>query len=92
MKNERSILTGQLLDFKQTKLQVIYSFTSITMWNDYLQQISVLEKELETFQSVSDELLAKEKIRLKEMVQAVEVQKSLEVEEIENRYKSQVLN
>ena len=60
LKNERSILTGQLLDFKQTKLQVIYSFTSITMWNDYLQQISVLEKELETFQSVSDELLAKE--------------------------------
>jgi dynein heavy chain, axonemal len=61
LKNERSILTGQLLDFKKTKLQVIYSFTSITMWNDYLQQISVLEKELETFQSVSDELLAKEK-------------------------------
>jgi dynein heavy chain, axonemal len=61
LKNERSILTGQLLDFKKTKLQVIYSFTSITMWNDYLQQISVLGKELETFQSVSDELLAKEK-------------------------------
>jgi len=61
LKNERTILTGQLLDFKKAQLQVIYSFTSITMCNDYLQQILVLEKELEIFKSVSDELLAKEK-------------------------------
>ena len=61
LRQERTSLSGQLLDFINAKLQVIFSFTSINMCHDYLQQLSVLDTEVESFKKASNELLAKEK-------------------------------
>ncbi len=58
-----------------------------------LKNLNKAKKDIEA-QAKNDylTLLNKEKARLAEMVKSVEVQKRLEFEEVENKYKTQVLN
>jgi len=46
LRKSRAELSGQMLDFMDDKMQVLYLFDSIHLFDDYLGQIASLQKEL----------------------------------------------
>ncbi len=56
----RAELSGQMLDFINDKVQVLYSFDSIHLFDDYLGKIESLRKELDFLEKQSDAQIEEE--------------------------------